>query len=306
MLDQIRFTVETVEEKKNRGKFVISPLPSGFGHTVGHSLRRALLGEFPGAAAMTFKLKGADHVFSSLEGVKEDVIEIMLSVKQIKFSYDGDEPVKVKVKKKGPGKVTAGDIVLQPNVEIANPELVLATLADKSTVFDMEINVASGIGYQEAEEHDPEKHGVIAVDAVFTPVKDVNYQVEQTRRGEKSNLDKLTLNVETDGSVSPKEALDKASEIITEVFSQIVEPKGDKKKEKKKAPKANKNYDLTIEEIDEVPLRLSNALKKAGYKTVNDLSDSTPEEIGEVRNVGEKSIELLKEVMAEMGVDFKN
>jgi DNA-directed RNA polymerase subunit alpha len=306
MLDQIKFSVEEVEEKGPKGKFIISPLPSGFGHTVGHSLRRTLLGEFPGAAAITFKLKGVDHVFSTLEGVKEDVIEIMLNVKQIKFNYDGDKPVKVKINKEGPGKVTAGDIVLQPNVEVSNPDLVLATLADKSTVFNMEINVSSGSGYQPAEKHDPDKHGIIPVDAVFTPIINANYQVEQTRRDEKSDLDKLALELETDGTISPKEALEKASEIIAEVFGQIVNPKGDKRKKKKEEPKTNDNYDLMIEEIEEVPLRLSNALKKAGYKTVNDLSKSSPDEISEVRNVGQKSVQLLKEVMDEMGVDFEN
>ncbi len=304
MLDQIRFSVEKVEEKDGKGKYVISPLPAGFGHTVGHSLRRTLLGEFPGAAATTIKVKGANHVFSTLKGVKEDLVEVMLNIKQIRFKYNGEEPVKVKLNKDGPGKVTAGDITLQPKVEIANPDLVLATLADEKSSLKMDITVSAGVGYEEAEDHDPEKHGVIAVDSIFTPVKNVTYQVEQTRRGEKSNLDRLEIEVETDQTISPKEALDQAADLIVEAFSQVVEPKGEKD-EKVKKKKPNKNYDLTVEEIDEVPLRLSNALKKAGYKTVSDLAEADPKEIREVRNVGKKSIKLLKDVMDEMGVDFE-
>lgn len=304
MLDQIKFSVETEKEKGNRGKYVISPLPAGFGHTVGHSLRRTLLGEFPGAAAIRAKVKGANHLFSTLSGVKEDLVEVILNVKQIRFSYDGEEPVKLKLSKKGPGKVTAGDIILQPKVEIANPDLVIATLSNSKSSLEMEITVSTGVGYEPAEEHDIDKRGVIAVDSIFTPVKNVDYQVDQTRRGKKSNLDQLEIEIETDGSIAPKIALDKAAEIIIEVFSQIIEPKEIEKKEKKKK-KINKNYELMIEEIDEVPLRLSNALKKSGYKTVSDLSEATPEEIREVRNVGEKSLQLLEEVLEEMGVEFK-
>jgi DNA-directed RNA polymerase subunit alpha len=304
MLDQIRFSIETVEEKENWGKYIISPLPAGFGHTVGHCLRRTLLGEFPGAAAITIKIKGASHPFSTLKGVKEDVVEVMLNVKKIRFGYEDEEPIRLKLSKKGPGKVTAGDITLQPKVKIANPELILATLVDKKTSLDMEIMVASGIGYEQAEDHDPEKYRVIAIDSIFTPIISVNYNVEQTRRGEESNLDQLEIEVETDGTINPKESMKKAAGMVVEVFSQIIKPKGEKKKEKKKK-KRNENYDLLIEEIEEVPLRLSNALKKAGYATVSDLAEASPEEIREVRNVGKKSIELLKEVLEEMGVDFE-
>ncbi len=305
MLDQIGFSVEAIEEKGAKGKYVISPLPSGFGHTVGHSLRRTLLGDFPGAAATTIKVKGASHPFSTLDGVKEDLVEIILNIKQIKFKYDGEKPVKLELTKKGKGKVTAGDISLQPKVEIANPDLVLATLTRDKASLKMELTVSSGIGYQSADNHDPDKHGVIAVDAIFTPVEKVNYRVEQTRRGKKSDLDQLEIEIETDGTIKPEEAMLTAAEAIAEVFSQIVDPKGEAEKEPKKKIKTNKNYDLTIEEIEEVPLRLSNALKKAGYRTVSDLVDASPDEIKEVKNVGKKSIQLLKEVLDEMGVKFE-
>ncbi len=304
MIDEIRFSLETEKEKGNIGRYTISPLPGGFGHTVGHSLRRTLLGEFPGAAATSVKVKGASHIFSTLSGVKEDLVEIILNVKQIRFSYDGEEPVKLKLSKKGSGKVTAGDIALQPKVEIANPDLVIATLSDSKSTLEMEITVSTGVGYEPAEEHDIDKRGVIAVDSIFTPIKSVDYQVSQTRRGKKSNLDQIEIEIETDGSIEPKIAFEKAAQIIVEVFSQIIEPKGEKKKDKKR--KTNKNYDLMIEEIEEIPLRLSNALKKDGYKTVSDLSEATPEQINNVRNVGDKSLQLLREVMEEMGVEFKS
>lgn len=305
MKDQIAFTVSTEKEKKDWGKFVISPLPAGFGNTVGNSLRRVLLGALPGAAAIQMKVAGATHIFTTLKGVKEDLVEIMLNVKQIRFSYQGDKPITLKLEKKGPGEVRAGDIQLQPGVKIANPDLVLATLADSKTKFKMELTVARGVGYAPAEEHKSDKLGVIGIDAVFTPVKKVSYRVESVRKGRKTSLDKLVLEVWTDGSITPKEAVKEAAEILVEVFKQIVNPKVGKLEEEAK-PEENNNddLDLLVEEIDEIPLRLANALKRAGYKKVKDLVEAGPKKILKARNVGEKSVQHLVKVLKKRGIEI--
>lgn len=305
MDDQIAFSVITEKEKKNWGKYIISPLPAGFGHTVGHSLRRVLLGALPGAAATQMRVSGATHIFTTLKGVKEDLVEIMLNVKQIHFNYQGDKPVTLKLEKKGPGVVKAGDIQLQPGVKIANPELVLATLADDKTKLKMELTVARGVGYIPAEEYKSDKLGVIALDAVFTPVEKVNYYVESVRRGRKTNLDQLVLEVWTNGSITPKKAVKEAAEILVETFKQIVKPKAIKLEKKEKSKGENdRELDLLVEEIDEIPLRLANALKKAGYKRVRDLVEAGPEGIIKARNVGEKSVQHLIKVLKKRGIEI--
>jgi len=307
MKDQIAFSVTTEKEKKNWGRYVISPLPAGFGQTVGNSLRRVLLGALPGAAVIQMKVAGATHIFTTLKGVKEDLVEVMLNVKQIRFSYQGDKPVTLKLEKKGPGTVKAGDIQLQPGIKIANPDLVLATLADDETKFKMELTVARGVGYVPAEEHKSKKLGVIGVDAVFTPVKKVSHRVESARKGMKSNIDKLILEVWTDGSITPKKALKEAAKILVEVFKQVANPRTVKLEEKAK-PEGNNNDELDplVEEIDEIPLRLANALKKAGYKKVRDLVEAGPKKILKARNVGEKSVEHLVEVLKKRGIELKS
>lgn len=305
MKDQIAFTVTTEKEEKDWGKFVISPLPTGFGHTVGNSLRRVLLEALPGAVAIQMKVAGATHIFTALKGVKEDLVEVMLNVKQIRFSYQGDKPVTLKLEKKGPGVVKAGDIQLQPGVEVANPDLVLATLADEKTKFKMELTVARGVGYVPAEEHKSDKLGVIGIDAVFTPVKKVSYRVEPVRLGKKTNLDKLILEVWTDGTIAPREAVKEAARILVEVFNQIVNPKSGKSEKEAKAEKNdNDDLNLLIEEIDEIPLRLANALKKAGYKKVRDLVEAGPKKVLKARNVGEKSVQHLIKVLKKRGIEI--
>lgn len=296
------FSVEKKEKEGNWAEFVMSPLPTGFGHTVGHSLRRTLLGALPGAAITKVKIKGAPHEFTSLEGVKEDVVEIILELKNVRFRYEKDEPVTLKLVKKGQGEAVAGDIEPQAGVEVANPDHVIANLTSKDARLEAEIEVEPGIGYGRAEEHESSKVGVIGVDSVFTPVQKVDYNVEPTRKGKRADLDKLTLEIETDGSITPEKALKMAAETLCEAFDQIVEP--EEKEEEKEPKEENDNLDLMIEELDEVPLRLSNALKKGGYKKLSDLQKADPEEVRQVRNVGKKSIELLQDVLKDYDIDF--
>ena len=303
MSDQNKFSITTDEKKGDWGKFIISPLPNGFGNTIGNSLRRTLLGSLSGAAVIQMKVGGASHIFATIKGVKEDLVEIALRVKQIRFSYQGKKPVIVKLEKRGPGEVKAGDLILQPGVEVANPDLVLANLSDKKTNFKMELTVAVGIGYESSEEHKSQKLGLIGLDSIFSPIEKVDYTVEATRKGEKIDFDKLTIEVWTDGSIKPKEAIGKAAQILSGAFSQIANPKA--VKEKKDEEPKNHDLNLLIEEVEGVPLRLSNALKKAGYKKVENLIKAGSVKVVKAKNVGENSVILLKKVLKKRDIEFK-
>jgi len=299
-----QFSVKVKKETKTEGEIIISPLPSGFGHTVGLSLRRVLLGSIPGAAITKMKVKGASHIFSTLKGLKEDLVEVMLNLKQVRFAYSGEEPIKLKLEKKGKGEVKASDIQLQPKVKIGNPDLVIANLTSSSASLSIELTVESGVGFQPAEEHKSNKLGVIGIDSSFSPIKGVNFSVEPMRKGKQDNFDKLILKVITDGSITPSEAVKKAAEILTRVFNQIVSPTEVEKEEvEKKLP--NHSLDLMIEEIDEIPLRLSNALRKAGYQKVSDLAEAGIEAVSKAKNVGGKSLDLIKKVLKKYEIEFK-
>jgi len=306
MSDNIAFSVVCEKEKKNYGKFALFPLPAGFGNTVGTALRRTLLMSLPGAAATQIKIAGAAHLFTTLKGVREDLVEVMLNIKQIRFIYEKNKPVILKIEKKGPGEVRAGDIKLAPGMKVANPDLVLATLADKKTIFKAELTVGCGVGYELSDEHKSAKLGVIAIDSVFTPIVKANCLVEPMRKGKKANFDKLFLEIWTDRTISPKDALKKATAILVTVFKMVLNPK-DVEEEPQEAVINNHNEteDLLIEEIGEIPLRMTNALKKAGLKKVKDLVAAGRENILKTKNVGEKSFEQLSKILQSKGVEIK-
>lgn len=207
----------------NAGSIIISPCYHGYGTTLGNAFRRVLLSSLPGSAVEHFKIKGAQHEFSTVDGVTEDVVEIMLNVKQLALKVFSDDLVTLVVNKKGPGPVTAGDIEPNAQVEIVNKDLVLATLT-KNKVLEMEIVVGRGRGYKPVEEKDRQNYdlGTMVVDSVYTPVKDVGYHVEFTRVGDITNFEKLTLNIETNGTISPQEALRQATQILMDHFSIIL------------------------------------------------------------------------------------
>lgn len=214
---------------KNHGKFEILGCYPGYGTTVGNTLRRVLLSSLGGAAAKSVKIKGVAHEFSTISGVMEDVVQIILNVKQIRFKLHGDEPVKVTLKSKGEGVVTAAAIKAPSSVEIVNPDQVIATITDKKTELDMEIEIDKGIGYVpvEGREHEEREISVIAIDAIYTPVKRVNYEVENMRVGKRTDYDKITLEVVTDGSLTPKEAFEKSVDILVSQFSSLTEVEGE-------------------------------------------------------------------------------
>ena len=285
------------------GKFVVEPLERGFGTTLGNSLRRVLLSSLPGVAVTSIKIDGVVHEFSTIEGVKEDVTEIVLNVKGITAKLYSDTPKTVRIEASGEGEVTAGSIQQDAEIEVLNPDWHIATLADGAKLI-MELVFDKGRGYVPAERNkqaaEQASLNALPVDSIYTPVLKVNYTVENTRVGQITDYDKLTLEVWTDGTISAKEAVSLAARIMTEhlnlfvtlsqeaMDAEIMVEKDDKGKEKA--------LEMTIEELD-LSVRSFNCLKRAGINTVEDLINKSEDEMMKVRNLGRKSLE---EVMAKL------
>ena len=303
MLNPI-FAIKPKKETADYGEFIIEPLEQGYGHTLGNALRRVLLTSLPGAAVTQVKIAGIRHRFSTLEGLKEDVVELILNIKQIQLKYEGKKPVKMKLETQGPGEVKAGDIKTPAEVKIVNPELVLGRLADKKSTLKLEMVVESGFGYLPAKGRKSDTLGVIPVDALFSPVRRVNYNVEATRVGRRTDLDRLILEITTDKTISPGEALKEAAKILAAFFNQIVEPKEVPVEEEKKEELPREVLRLTVEELN-LPTRIANALRKGGYETVEDLTVATPADIAKVKNLGEKSTKVIQAALAEKEVGLK-
>lgn len=300
MIDPI-FHIKAAEENATFGRFIIEPLEQGFGHTLANSLRRVLLTSLPGAAITQIKINGVKHKFSTLEGMSEDIIDLILNLKQVRLKYDGEKPVKLELEKNGPGQVKAGDIKCPANVQVINKDLVLASLADKKSRLKVEIVVEKGFGYLPAEVEKSEKLGVIPLDASFSPVKMVNYQVEATRVGQRTDLDKLVLEITTDGTIKPKEALKSSAKLLIAFFNQVVNPKKVEVKEEPKPQLYEEATKLTLEELD-LPTRIINALRKSGYGTVSDLLGINPGNLAKIKNLGEKSIKTVQAALAKKKV----
>lgn len=302
-MNQPMFDIKEEKGKDNYSKFVISPLEQGYGDTLGNSLRRVLLTSLPGAAITTIKISGVKHQFSTLKGMKEDVVEFLLNLKKVRIAYDGEKPVKATLLVKESGEVKAKDIKLPANVKIANGELVLATL-NKGAKLEAEMEISAGTGYSPAEDRLTGTIGLIPLDASFSPVRRVNYKVEETRVGRLTNYDKLSLEVWTDGTISPGSAVMAAAKITVSYFNQIVNPK----KQVKEEPVVELNDlgpvgKLSVEEIG-LPTRVANALVKAGYETVEQLVTAAKEDLIKVKNLGEKSLKIIAVALAEKGVNF--
>lgn len=302
-MNEPMFEIKQEESKGDYGKFVISPLERGYGDTLGNSLRRVLLTSLPGAAVTTVRIAGVRHQFSSLKGMKEDVVEFLLNLKKVRFSYSGEKAVKATLSVKSAGEVKAKDIKVPASVTIANPELVLATL-NKGAKLEAEMEIEAGSGYSPAEDRTGGPIGTVPLDASFSPIQRVNYKVEETRVGRFTNFDKLILEVWTDGTMTPKEATVSAAKTLVSYFNQIVSPKKAEKKEMKEdvdiiGPVGK----LSVEEIG-LPTRVANALVKAGYESVEELAKAQKEDLVKVRNLGEKSIKIISVALAEKGVKF--
>jgi len=289
------------------GVFTLEPLQPGYGNTVGNALRRVLLGSLPGAAIVQVKISGVKHLFSTLKGLKEDIVEFTFNLKKVRISYKGDKPVKIPLDKLGPGLIKAGDFKTPPSVEIINKDLILGTLADKSSRIKGEFLVETGYGYVPLEEKEPTGEiGIIPLDAIFSPIRRVNYHVGATRVGRVTNFDKLTLEIWTDGSISPKDALLEAAQTLTAFFDQIVNPKEVTKEEKIPAKeKVSEESLLTIEEL-ELPTRIVNALLKVGLKTTGDLQKAGRKKIAKVKNLGGKSLKIIEASLVERDITLED
>jgi DNA-directed RNA polymerase subunit alpha len=287
-------------------KVAIEPLEQGYGHTMGNALRRVLLSSIPGAAITKIKVNGVDHQFTTLEGMKEDIVEFVLNVKQIRLSLtDGKETV-IKLSAKGPGIVTAGDIKTPATVEIINKDLVIANLASAKNKLEAELTVKSGVGYVIAESEEDMAFGEIPVDALFSPITKVAYKVEATRVGRRTDFDKLVMEIWTDGSITASDAIETASRVLVSHFKQVYEPVVvEEEKVVVVATGENENMNLTVEELG-IPTRIANALRKGGYKTVKDLSTAESMQIAKVKNLGEKSVGTVADALAKYGVSLKD
>lgn len=298
---------EIKEEKKgdNYAQLVITPLANGYGSTLAVALRRVLLSSLPGAAITKVKITGVKHQFSTLSGMKEDVLEFLLNLKKVRFAFVGDKPVKATLSVATSGEVKAADIKVGDGIKVANPDLVLANLS-KGAKLNVEMEVTPGVGYTPFEEQVKEGVGVLALDAVFSPIVRVNYKVEETRVGRITNYDKLTLEIWTDGTIAPKDALVQSAQILVSYFGQIVSPKAVEKKEVAVAETQNDLGavgKLSVEEVG-LPTRVANALVKAGYETVEKLVNAPREDLMKVRNLGEKSLKIIRAALMEKGVEF--
>jgi DNA-directed RNA polymerase subunit alpha len=311
MIEIEKPTIECIfsDEDMNYGKFIVEPLERGYGTTLGNSLRRILLSSLPGAAVTSIRIDGILHEFSTIPGVKEDVTEIILNLKRLSVRLSGDNTKKVHINAVGPKVVTAADIIGDSDLEIFNPDLHIATLEDNATLV-MEINIARGRGYAPAEQNktDSMPIAVIPVDSIYTPVKKVNFTVENTRVGQVTDYDRLNLEIWTHGSITPEEGVSIGAKIMQEhlkLFIDLtdsidsVEIMVEKEEDKKE-----KALEMTIEEL-ELSVRSFNCLKRAGINTVEELTHRSEDDMMKVRNLGKKSLDEVKHKLEELGLGLK-
>lgn len=285
----------------HEGAIVVEPLPQGYGLTIGNALRRVLLSSLAGVAITQVKIENIKHEYSTIKGVKEDVVEILLNLKRVRLKVEGERSVKLKIEAKGPGEVKAGDIEVPAGVEIANPDLHIAQLADSKTKIEMEMTAEQGTGFLPVESRRSLGIGTIPLDATFSPVLKVNYKVEPTRVGQMTNFDKLTIFITTDGTLTPAEAVKQASKNLQDYFGLLVEQRkrAIKEKEAKPLPKIDKS--ASVEEL-ELSTRITNALRNAGIDTVGQLLKTPKEELVKLKNMGAKSISDIEEQLKEKGL----
>ncbi len=310
MIEIERPKIERVELNEDYGKFVVEPLERGFGITLGNSLRRVLLSSLPGVAVSSVKIDGVLHEFSTIPGVREDVTEIVLNLKDLCIKMHGTGPKKVIVEAAGACEVTAGDMIVDSDIEVINPQLHLATLDEGARLY-MEIILESGRGYVPADRNKrPDMPiGQIAVDSIFTPIRKVNFTVEDTRIGQITDYDKLNLEVWTDGTIKPDEAVSLAAKILTEhlaLFINLTEHvQGVEIMVEKEEDKKEKILEMTIEELD-LSVRSYNCLKRAGINTVDELVQRNEEEMMKVRNLGRKSLEEVQQKLLGLGLSLRH
>ena len=309
MLDLSQIELQIEKETQDFGKFIIEPLDQGYGHTVGNSLRRVLLTSLPGAAITSAKIASVRHQFTALSGMSEDVVEFILNLKKVRLVLPTDKPVKLTLDVSGAKVIKASDIEVSSGAEIINGDLELAHLADKKSKLSATLTAENGRGYSLANERKTGEVGLIPIDANFSPVVNVNYTVEATRVGRLTNYDKLIIQIETDGTLKPSQALKQAAKILNDHFAIIYEPQTSSKK--KKDATSQKSSELTdellktsLEELD-LPVRLTNSLKTGQIETIGDFLAKDKKDLMKMKNLGPKSINLVEEKLKERGIVAK-
>lgn len=308
-----RIDILSISEDNKHGSFVIEPLERGYGTTLGNSLRRIMLSSLPGASVSSIKIEGVLHEFSTIPGVKEDVTEIILNIKRlaIRNNSDSSEPKVAYIEFEGEGVVTGADIQADPDIEIANPDLPIATLSGGSdSKLFIELTINKGRGYVTADKNksDDQPIGVIPIDSIYTPVERVNIKVENTRVGNVTDYDKLTLEVFTDGTLSPDEAVSLAAKVLSEHLSLFIDLSENARNAEvmveKEDDEKEKVLEMSIDEL-ELSVRSYNCLKRAGINTVEELTNRTPDDMMKVRNLGRKSLEEVLAKLQELGLQLR-
>ena len=311
MIEFEKPNIHKVEETDNYGKFVVEPLERGYGTTLGNSLRRVMLASLPGAAITSIQIDGVLHEFSTVQGVTEDVTQIILNLKQVALKIDSEDAKDLEIDVKGPAEVTAADIQGDGDVTILNSDLHIATVSDGAELH-VKMTADKGRGYSSADDNKTRMEGlaigVLPIDSIYTPIERVNYTVEKTRVGQSNDYDKLTLDVWTNGSLTPTEAISLAAKILTEHLTMFVnlteEAQVTQVMVEREETHQEKVLDKTIEELD-LSVRSYNCLKRADIQTVKDLTERTEADMMKVRNLGTKSLDEIKLKLAELGVGFR-
>ncbi len=308
MIEFKRPHISVDEVSDTLANFIVEPLERGFGYTLGNCMRRVLLSSMTGAAVTSVKIEGVDHEFTSIKGVREDLTDIILNIKNIVVTMNGEDEAKMTLSMKGPAEITAGDLSLPAGVEVVNPELELATL-NKGSKLEAELTIEKGRGYSLAERNKNEDDaiGVIPIDSLFTPIKRVTYKVDHTRVGQRTDFDKLLLEVETNGSITPSDAVSRASQIIEEHMNLFAEQAEEEDvvnvfavDESQKEPALN----APIEDL-ELSVRSYNCLKRQGIDSLQQLVDCSEIDLVNIRNFGSKSIEEVKAKLVELELELK-
>lgn len=305
-MDDLNFKVKDVTLTADFGEFVIEALESGYGHTMGNALRRVLYTSTPGAAITSIRINGVKHKFSTLAGLKENIVDLILNIKELNLKLpENKTSATIKLSVKGAKVVTAADLNLTDGVEVVNKDQYIGSLSGDKAKLELELTVEKGLGFSLAEERKAESLGVITVDAVFSPVRRVTYEVSATRVGRRTDLDKLTLKIWTNGTVDPKEVLHHAAKILTSSFMQIYEPKATAAAvEGSTTTTIPQNIlKMTIDELD-LPTRIYNSLRNGGIETVEQLISAPRKDLVSMRNMGGKSISVIEEKLQEKGVSL--
>ncbi len=306
MIDQ-KFTVKEITNAEGFGEFAIEPLEPGYGYTIGNALRRVLYSSISGAAVTGVKINGVKHKFSTVEGLKENVVDLLLNIKELNLRLaDSKDSATLTLSKKGAGEVTAGDLVATDGVEVINKEQYLGSLSGKDAKLEMELTVKRGMGYSLAEDTRTGTVGIIPTDAIYTPVRRVTYAVEATRVGQQTNLDKLILKIWTNGTVDPKESLEEAARILARSFQQVFEPNATEETNEEAPVVSNlpeSAMKMTVDELD-LPTRIYNSLRNGGIETVEQLLQTPRKDLISMRNMGGKSLSVIEEKLKDKGISF--